>query len=171
MSKKFIFICLMLLVSLFTLTSLTACELSDIPVIGDLLPGNSDDGQDDTDKEPSDDEGNGENTDGEKEPEIEITLEVLEAAVFVDKEFDYDGEEHSIYVTNVPDVVNVTYRNNGKVNPGKFLVQATLEYGELKVVKKANIIINRLKGEITAENKISLSNTAKFAGKMKSGSA
>ena len=141
MSKKFIFICLMLLVCLFTLTSLTACELSDIPGISDLLPGISNDGQDDTDKEPSDG-GNGENTDGEKEPEIEITLEVLEAAVFEDKEFDYDGEEHSIYVTNVPDVVNVTYRNNGKVNPGKFLVQATLEYGELKVVKKANIINN-----------------------------
>ena len=46
----------------------------------------------------------------------EITKEVLEELKFENATFEYDGEEHSIYVENIPEGVSVTYRNNGKKN-------------------------------------------------------
>jgi hypothetical protein len=156
MKRKNLFMYLIMLVCLFVLSSLTACELSNIPGLsdlGDLIPGlNNDKVEDDTNIDnPSDNEGENEDEDGGKEPEVELTLDDLKAAVFEDKTFEYDGETHSLCVSNVPEVVKVTYKNNGKSTPGVYLVQVILEYKDLKFSKLAYLTINRMSSEITAE--------------------
>ena len=80
-----------------------------------------------------------------------ITKEMLEAAIFEGDQVDYDGEVHSLEVTNVPDGVEVTYKNNDKVNPGNYYVSATLTYGDITVTKTAYLKINQLTPELTAE--------------------
>ncbi|MBQ7641036.1 MAG: leucine-rich repeat domain-containing protein [Acholeplasmatales bacterium] len=47
--------------------------------------------------------------------------------VFESKEFTYDGNTHSLEVTNVPEGVNVLYENNDKINAGSYEVIAKLE--------------------------------------------
>jgi PTH1 family peptidyl-tRNA hydrolase len=62
-----------------------------------------------------------------KEPEVVITQEVLENLVFEDGVFDYNGEEHSIYVENEYEEkgVKISYRNNKQINPGTYTVEET----------------------------------------------
>ena len=40
--------------------------------------------------------------------------------------FTYDGNEHSIFVTGLPEGATVSYDNNGKTNAGKYTVTATI---------------------------------------------
>ena len=80
----------------------------------------------------------------------QITKETLEALVFEDATFEYDGQAHSIEVQNVPEGVEVSYRNNGKTNPGEYTVTAILMYEDLFVKKTAKIIINYKESVITA---------------------
>lgn len=91
-------------------------------------------------------------TDGESTPQpVEITKEMLEACVFKDDQFDYNGEAQYIYVEGVPAGVEVTYKNNGKVKPGNYYVQAILTYGDITVTKKAYLTINKLTPKLTAD--------------------
>lgn len=82
----------------------------------------------------------------------EITKEVLEELKFENATFEYDGEEHSIYVENIPEGVSVTYRNNGKKNPGEYTVTAVITYEDLFVKKTAKIIINYKESVLTADS-------------------
>lgn len=82
---------------------------------------------------------------------VEITEEMLKALVFEAAAFDYDGSAHSIYVQNVPEGVTVTYKNNEKVEPGRYYVSATITYGDLSVKKSAYLTINRKKPVLVAE--------------------
>ena len=70
-----------------------------------------------------------------------ITLEKLQALVFEDETFAYDGQKHEIFVKNVPEGVTVKYNNNGKINPGEYTVTASLMYEKLFVKKTAKLII------------------------------
>ena len=92
------------------------------------------------------------NDDEAKQDEGTITLEKLQALVFEDKTFVYNGEKHEIFVENVPDGVTVKYNNNGKVNPGEYTVTATIMYEKLFVKKTAKIIIEYMESVITAES-------------------
>ena len=98
-----------------------------------------------------------------KEPEVVITQEVLENLVFEDGIFDYDGEEHSIYVENKYEEkgVKISYRNNKQVNPGTYTVTATIKYEDLKVSKKANLTINKAQSVLEAEAVQTFYNTDK----------
>ena len=79
-----------------------------------------------------------------------ITKETLEALVFEDASFEYDGQAHSIEVQNVPEGVEVSYRNNGKTNPGEYTVTAIITYEDLFVKKTAKISISYRESVITA---------------------
>lgn len=72
-----------------------------------------------------------------------ITEETLQNLAFEDATFDYDGEEHNIYVDNKygNKGVKVTYKNNNKLLPGEYIVMATIEYKDIKVEKQATMII------------------------------
>ena len=80
-----------------------------------------------------------------------ITLEKLQALVFEDETFAYDGQKHEIFVKNVPEGVTVKYNNNGKINPGEYTVTASLMYEKLFVKKTAKLIIEYMESVITAE--------------------
>ncbi len=82
-----------------------------------------------------------------------ITQEKLEALVFEDATFAYDGETHSIYVENIyeNEGVTITYIGNNVKLPGVYTVDAYIKYEELKVVKKAKITITKLASELTAK--------------------
>ena len=84
--------------------------------------------------------------------QVEITKEFLEALVFEDATFEYDGERPGIYVQNVPDGVTVTYYGNDQNNPGTHTVTAFIKYNSINVQKSATITIISPKTEITAED-------------------
>ncbi len=66
-----------------------------------------------------------------------LTLEselVINKAQIIDVEFNglvvtWDGNSHSVYVTNLPDGVSVSYQNNGKVDVGQYQVVASFDTG------------------------------------------
>ncbi len=51
----------------------------------------------------------------------------IDDLAFESKEFTYDGNAHSLEVTDLPEGVNVSYENNGKTNAGSYEVVAKLE--------------------------------------------
>ena len=83
-----------------------------------------------------------------------ITLEKLEALVFNDATFEYDGEVKSIYVENIYEEqgVTVSYRNNSNTKPGSYTVTATIKYDALSVTKKAKITITKASSILEAES-------------------
>lgn len=81
---------------------------------------------------------------------VEITKEYLESIPFDTLETVYNGQPQSIEII-VPEGVTVTYKNNGKVNPGSYYVQAILEFDGIKVTKKAYINISRIDSDLKAE--------------------
>lgn len=83
-----------------------------------------------------------------------ITEEDLQNLVFNDATFAYDGEVHSIFVENIYEEqgVQITYIGNDKAKlPGKYTVTAIITYEELKVQKKAVILIEKMESVLTAE--------------------
>ena len=54
-------------------------------------------------------------------------LEIFENIVFEDKEVEYDGKYHSIYVSNAPEFANITYEGNGQKEIGVYIIKATIE--------------------------------------------
>lgn len=83
---------------------------------------------------------------------IEITEEYLESLVFEDATFEYDGKEHSIYVSDIPKGVLVSYSNNNKKNPGEYEVTAYLSYGDFIVKRTAKLTIKLMESVITADS-------------------
>ena len=63
-------------------------------------------------------------------PELTATLTIMKATydmsgvVFENTTVTYNGEEHSIFATNLPAGVSVAYEGNGKVNAGTYTVTA-----------------------------------------------
>ena len=57
----------------------------------------------------------------------ESKLNVFENIEFNDKEFIYDGEVHSIYVTNVPSFAIIAYQGNKQKEIGTYTVVATIK--------------------------------------------
>ena len=59
----------------------------------------------------------------------------MSKVVFDDASFVYDGEEHSIFVDNLPKGIGVEYRNNGHVDFGVYEVQASFIVDETNYYK------------------------------------
>ncbi|MBZ9632551.1 HYR domain-containing protein [Salegentibacter sp. LM13S] len=84
--------------------------------------------------------------------EVSLVIEKAEitGVVFEDDTFTYDGSEHSIYVSGLPEEASVSYENNGKTNAGNKMVTATISqenYNDLVLtaqleVKKAEQAIS-----------------------------
>jgi len=67
---------------------------------------------------------------------VEITKADITNAVFEDLAIEYDGFSHSIYVSNLPDGVNVTYTNNAQKEVGNYVVGATFTFEPGSVADK-----------------------------------
>jgi len=102
---------------------------------------------------------------GEKEPEG-ITEKTLEALVFEDATYEYDGTEKKLLVENPYEEqgVAVTYRNNKNSKPGTYTVTAIIKYEELKVEKLAKLTITKATSVLEAEATQSLYVTDKNFG-------
>ena len=64
----------------------------------------------------------------------------------------YDGEEHSIYVENLPEGATVEYKGNNRVNPGSYTVTAVVTFSDgSKVTKTANLFIRKNESVLSAD--------------------
>ena len=83
----------------------------------------------------------------------EITEETLQALVFNDATFEYDGTEKQIFVENPYEEqgVTVSYRNNKNVKPGTYTVSANIKYESITVTKKAKVTITKASAVLEAE--------------------
>ena len=139
--KKILFFWLVLF-AFFTVATLTACGEEQEQTDNTVQP---DDGNNETD-------GNGGDVVETPTPApVVITKEMLEAVEFKDLTVKYDGNEHELLATNIPDGVTVTYKNNKKTNPGRYYASVTLTYEDLKVTKTAYLIIEKISGNLVAE--------------------
>ena len=86
------------------------------------------------------------------EKTVVITKELLEGLKFEDVTVDYDGEDHSIFVQDVPEGVTVNYIGNDKSFPGTYDVIAFLVYEDLNVERHAALTINRKNPVLTVED-------------------
>ena len=89
---------------------------------------------------------------GDEEPEnngIDVS-----GVTFVDQSFDYDGEEHSITVKNLPDGVIATYTGNNQTEPGTYIVTAKLadKDGNELAVLSARMIINEASDDLPSQD-------------------
>ena len=68
--------------------------------------------------------------DGYNDKTLTATLKITNASfsniTFEGATFEYDGEEHSIYVSGAPSFATVKYTNNGKKSVGTYTVTATI---------------------------------------------
>jgi uncharacterized protein (DUF885 family) len=81
---------------------------------------------------------------------VEITKDDLRALEFEDLTVDYDGQEHSILLKDLPEGVEVTYTNNGQKLPGVYTIVAKLKYGKISLNKTAKLTINAVESVLTA---------------------
>ena len=81
---------------------------------------------------------------------VEYTKEDLRALVFEDLTVDYDGQEHSIYIKDLPEGVEVTYTNNGQKLPGTYTIAAKVKYNDISINKTAKLTINSVESILTA---------------------
>ena len=90
----------------------------------------------------------------DKPKEEGVTIEKLEALVFADATFEYDGTEKKLVVENPYEDqgVEVSYRNNKNIKPGTYTVTATISYEDIKVTKKAKITITKASSVLEAES-------------------
>lgn len=78
----------------------------------------------------------------------------ISGVTFVDATFEYDGEEHSISVKNLPSGVTVTYSGNDQTEPGTYYVTAKLvdsDGNELGVLS-ARLIITEVSGNLPTDD-------------------
>jgi len=61
---------------------------------------------------------------------LEITKAEITGVKFEDKTYTWDGFGHSLYATNYPNGITVTYDNNGQKEPGSYDVTATFKLSE-----------------------------------------
>ncbi|MDT0691935.1 MBG domain-containing protein, partial [Salegentibacter sp. F188] len=77
----------------------------------------------------------------------EITGVALEGDTFI-----YDGTQHSIFVTGLPEGATVEYANNGQINAGAYAVTATISQENYNdQVLTANLVIEKAEAVITAD--------------------
>ena len=67
---------------------------------------------------------------------LTINYASFENITFEGATFEYDGEEHSIYVTGVPSFATVRYTNNGQTKVGTYTVTATIGAPNYQTIKK-----------------------------------
>ena len=84
----------------------------------------------------------------------DITEDMLQELKFEDVTVEYDGGYHNIFIDNVYEDKGVTvkYKNNNKTSPGVYEVVATIEYGEIKVEKKAKLEITKKATTLSANS-------------------
>ncbi|WP_289024665.1 MBG domain-containing protein, partial [uncultured Salegentibacter sp.] len=64
--------------------------------------------------------------------------------------FVYNGTEHSIFVSGLPEGATVEYTNNGQTNAGTYVVTAKVSKpGYKDLVLTANMVINKASQSIT----------------------
>ena len=80
--------------------------------------------------------------------EITDPKEALKATIIKDVVVDYDGQPHNISVENLPEGATVTYSRNDLIEPGKYKVNAKMEYNGVKLTRSAYLTINKLKSII-----------------------
>ena len=86
-----------------------------------------------------------------QEETVILEKEDLEALVFENATFEYDGNTHNIYVQDVPKGVTVTYMSKDLVNPGTYIIIAIVECNGVKVTKHATLTINQKASVLEAE--------------------
>lgn len=65
---------------------------------------------------------------------------IIHGVTFENKKVTYNGEQHSIYVTDeLPEEVSVEYTNNGQVNAGTYTITATLTSNSSNVVIEQSV--------------------------------
>lgn len=92
--------------------------------------------------------------------DLDAKLIIVEAKkftnlVFNSKEFEYDGQKHSIYVENAPDFAKITYSNNDQYAIGNYTVTATVtgKGYENSVLKATLTIVGKKFTGITFKSK------------------
>ena len=86
--------------------------------------------------------------------EVSLVIEKAEIAgvTFTGETFTYDGTEHNIFVTGLPEGAAVNYENNGQINAGTYTVTATVSQENYNdKVLTADLVINKAEAVITAD--------------------
>ncbi len=86
--------------------------------------------------------------------EVSLVIENAEitGVAFEGDTFIYDGTQHSIFVTGLPEGATVEYANNGQINAGAYAVTATISQENYNdQVLTANLVIEKAEAVITAE--------------------
>ena len=86
--------------------------------------------------------------------EVSLVIEKAEitGVTFTGDTFTYDGEAHSLAVTDLPEGATVKYENNGQINAGKYTVTATVSQENYNdKILTANLVINKAEALITAD--------------------
>ena len=77
--------------------------------------------------------------------DVPVILKEFEGLSFSNKTFTYDGKEHAIYVQGVPDFATVEYKNNNKIEPNTYPVEARVKAPGYKTkLLNAKLIIKGL---------------------------
>ena len=86
--------------------------------------------------------------------EVSLVIEKAEitGVTFTGDTFTYDGTEHNIFVTDLPEGATVKYANNGQINAGTYTVTATVSQDNYNdKVLTADLMINKAEAVITAD--------------------
>ena len=71
---------------------------------------------------------------------------------FETQRFTYDGNEHTLAVANLPEGATVSYKNNGRTEPGNQKVTATISYYGADYEYSANLIVEKIASVLTIAN-------------------
>lgn len=70
---------------------------------------------------------------------------------FESQKFAYDGNEHHLEVSNLPEGATVTYTDNSLTEPGNKTVKAVISYNGKNYTYTANLIVEKLASTLTIE--------------------
>ncbi|MGM0934062.1 MAG: MBG domain-containing protein [Bacteroidota bacterium] len=85
-----------------------------------------------------------------KEVSLVVEKAEIRGVTFEDETFIYDGTEHSIFVTGLPEGATVAYSNNGQTNAGTYTVTATVSKpGYKDLVLTSDLVIKKASQTIT----------------------
>ena len=121
MKRKFLIILLTLLSVICCVAMFSACNVENSDGTGDTTNQTQQGGSDNT--------SDTDNKDDSQEPEKK-TYD-MSKVIFADKIVVYNGEQQSIFATNLPAGVTVTYDGNGKTNAGNYTVTAHFKGDEV----------------------------------------